>query len=393
VTALAQLEQSIAKYESYIQADPGNALLWLMLGDFYHRAGRFEEALASFERSLIESPEHTAAHSRVALVYISMHRFPEAATILRQLLVTTPDDPTLRYNLGLALFYQKQWDAAEHEFSRALALGLRSPDNLSYLTRCLHHLGKTREAIEFCAQWLAESRDDTSQAYLALLEMDHGNMAQASQLANEVLTRSPDNIDASIVVGTFSVEQQEIATAEKLFSNILKFQPNNPRAWLGLGVIHLYQQRHQDAISALETAASLMPENSGTVVALAWARLAARDFRGAEKTFRDAIKVDHNFAEAYGGLASALALQGRVDAARTEARVANRLNPANFGGHFANTVILKILGKTDLATSRLAELLQQAPAPGALPLIEHLRLYGAKHLQSPSAGMPDGPTT
>jgi tetratricopeptide (TPR) repeat protein len=390
VTALAELEQSIAKYESYIQADPRNALLWLMLGDLCHRAGRLEEALAAFERTLIETPDHAAARSRVALIYISMHRFPEAATILRELLATTPDDPNLRYNLGLALFYQKQWSTAEHEFSRALALGLGTPDNLSYLTRCLHHLGKTREAIEFCTQWLAETRDDTSLAYLALLEMDHGNMEQARKLAQDVLARDPNNIDAGIVVGTSSVEQQDITAAERLFSNILRLQPNNPRAWLGLGVIYLYQQKHSDAIGALEKASRLMPDNSGTVVALAWAKLAARDLRGAEKTFREVLVVDHNFAEAHGGLASALALQGRVDEARAEARIANRLNPANFGGHFANTVMLKILGKTELATSRLAELLQQAPAPGSPPLIEHLRLYGAKHLQSPSAGMPDG---
>lgn len=391
MTVPDDLAAAIAKHEAYVKADSGNGLLWLALGDLYHRAGRFEEALASFERVLIEAPGLAAARGRIALVYISLHRFADAAAILHALLGSTPDDRALHYNLGLALFFQKRWSDAEQEFSRALTLGLRTPDNLSYLTRCLHHLGKTREAIECCAQWLADTRDEASQAYLALLEMDDGNMVQARKLAEEVLARDPGNVNAGIVMGTASVEQQEMAIAERLFSNILKSQPDHPRAWLGLGVIHLYQQRHGDAIAALERATALMPDNPGTIVALAWARLAARDIRGAERTFRDAVQINRNFAEAHGGLASALALQGRVDEARAAGKTANRLDPGNFGGHFANTVILKILGKTELATRRLAELLEQSPAPGSPPLIEHLRVYGAKHLQSPAAGMSNVP--
>lgn len=385
-----ELEAAITKYESYVKADPQNAMLWLALGDYYHRAGRFEQALASFEHSLKESPDLVAARSRIALVYISQHRFAEATTLLRELLASAPDDASLCYNLGLALFYQQQWSEAEQQFSHALVLGLRTHDNLAYLSRCLHYLGKTREAIEFCSLWMADARDDISQAYLALLEMDDGNMPRARELADQVLTRDPDNVDAGIVVGTASVEQQEMATAEKLFANILRHQPENPRAWLGLGMIYLYQQKHSESIAALDKANRLMPDNSGTLVALGWAHLAARNVRGAEQTFRRALEVDHNFGEAHGGLASALALQGRVDEARESTRVAHRLNPANFGGHFANTVMLSLQGKTELATRRLAELLQQAPAPDAPSLLEHLRLYGIKHTQPPM-GTPDVP--
>ena len=42
-------------------------------------------------------------------------------------------------------------------------------------------------------------------------------------------------------------------------------------------------------------------------------------------------------------------------------------------------------------TELLAELLQQAPAPDAKPLIEHLRTYGVRHLpKTPPPGGPDG---
>ena len=388
----ASLQSSIAKHESYIKADPHNALLWVTMGDLYHRAGRFEEAVASFERSLIETPRSAAAQGRIASVRISQHRFAEAESVLRELLASEPDSAALLYNLGLAQFYQDKWQAARQSFDRALSLGLKTRDNLAYLTRSLHHLGRTREAIESCNRWLEQAQDDPSKAYLALLEMDEGNMARAQELAQDVLSRDPENLHASAVAGAWSVEQQEMQAAERYFGNILRRQPENGRAWLGLGLIRLYEQKQADAVEALQQAVRLMPEHSGTVVALGWAHLAARDMRAAEKTFRQAVALDRNFAEAHGGLASALALQARIDEAQQEVRLANGLDRANFGARFAQAVLLTIRGKKQLATELLVKVLEQSPAPGAQPLIEHLRLYGAKQLAKtpPPRESPDG---
>lgn len=387
----SSLQTSIERHESYIKADPHNALLWVSLGDLYHRAGRLEEALASFERSQLEAPESPAAKGRMASVRISQHRFADAERVLGELANLEPENPALAYNLGLAQFYQDKWREAQASFDRALALGLKTRDNLAYLTRSLHHLGKMREAIGSCEQWLAQTSGDEARAYLALLEMDDGNMARAQELAQDVLARDPENLHASTVAGSYSVEQQDMESAERFFGRILERQPQNGRAWLGMGLVRLYQQKHAEAIPALDEAVRLMPDNSGTIVALGWAKLAARDARAAERTFRQAVAVDRNFAEAHGGLASALALQGRADEAQHEVKLASGLDRMNFGGRFAQTVLFKIRGNTEAATDLLAELLQQAPAPDAKPLIEHLRSYGVKHLPKTPPGKPDGP--
>jgi tetratricopeptide (TPR) repeat protein len=262
---------------------------------------------------------------------------------------------------------------------------------LAYLTRTLHHLGNTREAIELCSQWVEQAKSSASNGYLALLEMDDGNMPRAQELAQQVLARDPENNDAAVVVGTWSVEAQEMEQAERLFEGILHRQPNNPRAWLGLGLVRMYQQKHSEAIPALERAGQLMPRNVGTIVALGWAHLAARDVVNAEKVFHDAVAADHNFAEAHGGLASALALQAKVKEAQTAALVANRLNSANFGAKFAQSVLLTIHGKTGAAQRLLSHVLEHAPTPDSKTLIEHLRLYGARQLKSGHSATPRQP--
>jgi tetratricopeptide (TPR) repeat protein len=98
----------VHRYESYVRADPGNPLLWMNLGDLYHKLSRFDEAIACFERCLHDHPEYTSARSNLAAVMISQHRFVEAERLLRALLEEAGNDPALLFNLGVSLYYQKR---------------------------------------------------------------------------------------------------------------------------------------------------------------------------------------------------------------------------------------------------------------------------------------------
>lgn len=387
----SEIASKAEKYEAYVKTDPKNPLLWLSLGDLYHQLSRFDDAISCYERSLTESPNLHAARSRIAAVMISQHRFEAAEDQLRQLLNDSGKDPALLHNLGISLFYQERWQDAHDCFAEAEAAGLRAPTNYAYASRALHHLGKMPEAIDACRKWIETQTTPQSKGYLALLEMDEGNMAVAHELALEALSQAPDQTEAAIVVGNAAVERQEMAPAAARFNGVLRQEPDNGRAWLGIGLVHLYEEKHDLAIEALEKASRLMPRNSGTIVALGWARLASRDAVGAERTFRHAIEVDRAFGEAHGGLATALAFQAKVDPAREAIKTAMRLDKANFGAAFAHTVLLKMHGKDQQAQDLLAKLLQQRPAPSAPALIDHLLLH-ARHAKKPIPSESEGQT-
>jgi superkiller protein 3 len=349
------------------------------LGDLYHKLSRFDEAIACFERCLHDHPEYTSARSNLAAVMISQHRFVEAERLLRGLLEEASHDPALLFNLGLSLYYQKRWPEAERAFTDAQAHGLSSSESYAYRARCRHYAGDMEQAIHFGRKWVETANDAESRGYLALLYMDQGNLTEARQLAQQVLLTAPDNVHAGLVVGTASIEAQEIVQASEQFERILAREPDNARAWLGVGLARLYQQRQEDAIVALEKAVKLIPDSVGIRVTLGWATLVSRDVVRAERIFRDALEIDHNFGEAYGGLASTLALQNRIDEAREEIRRARRLDAHGFGSLFAQTVILKLQGKDKAATEVLAGLLQQAPTPDGKTLIEQIEIFTRKN--------------
>lgn len=392
VRSAEDLAATIDRYESFVRADPGNALLWLNLGNLYHRAAKLEEAGACFERCLHDHPEVASARSQLASVRISQNKFDEAERMLRPLLQDAPEgdaDPALLFNLGLSLYYQRRWVEAERWFMAAAGRGVGTPQCYAYLARCRHWAGDMEQATEYCQRWVNAARDAESRGYLALLHMDRGDIAEAHRLAQEVLVESPDDSNAAVVAATAAIEGQEIAEASEQFQRVLVREPENARAWLGLGLACLYQQHHPEAITALERASGLVPDSVGIRVTLGWAIVAAREVRRAEEVFRDAIATDRNFGEAHGGLAVALALQMRVDEAREEIRRARGLDPHGFGAVFAHSIILKLQGQHEQATDILANLLQQAPRPDGKTLMEQIEMFLRKNPPPPGRALED----
>ena len=383
--------EAITRFEGFARVDPDNPLVWMSLGDLYHRVGRFHESLECYAKVLALEPGNLIAQSRLAGVMISLHDFAGAERQLESVLREGETDPALYHNLGLALYYQERWDEALEAFDAADASGLALPDNLAYRAYALHHQGNTEQALELARQWAAQAPGERAEGYLSLLEMDHGDIEAARRRASAVLEREPGNTDAAVVVGTWMIERQEAERGLELFRQVTEKEPDNPRGWLGLGLLQLYQQNFSLASQTLDRAKTLMPNNMGTLVTIGWAKLLNRDLVGAEHAFRHAVEVNRNFAEAHGGLASVLAMQGKEDESRAEIRRAMGLDKGGFGAVFAHSQLLERKGKHDAAVRLVSRSLQHTPREGGPSLIDSIQVFarreaarGATTLKPPS---------
>lgn len=368
-------EEEIRRFESYIKADPENELIWINLGDLYHETGRFDEAVACFEKCLSFDQGNMIARGRLANVLISQHRFDQAEEIIRGIIQKTGEDDALLHNLGLTLFYQRRFEDAWKQFRRAREMGLQAPSNLAYMVYSLHMRNQTAEALDLAATWQQESPGPETEGYISLVELDHGDMEAARQRARRVLQEQAANPDANTVMGTWHMEQQEVDRAVAHFEQVVRSEPNNPRGWQGLGLAYMHRRDFARAIEVLEKAQTLMPDNATNHLIIGWARLAEKDAPAAEKAFRDAINADRNFGEAHGGLATALVFQNRLEEADTEIKRAMGLDSKGFGAAFARSVAMQLKGKGNQATRLLAKVLEQQPLPRSKPLIEHIQHY------------------
>lgn len=372
MASIEQLQQKIRSFSTYLQADPDNKALLLEMGELYHQAGQLDDALTYLVRLLELDPGSVVAQSRIASVYLSQHRFAEASEILETLSASGERSPALDHNLGIALFFQERFEQAASHFGAARDAGIDSASNAKFLAYCLHHAGDLDGASAACEAWVAADAGPAGRAYLSLLSFDQGDREKARALSQQVLAETPDSPDANAVAGSLALEDQEIDTANAHFSTVLAQQPDNGRALLGFGLTLLHKDDHPGAVAALTKASDEMPGNAGTAVALAWTLLTGGDPAGAEARFRMAIDMDRNFAEAHGGLASALVFLKRLEEAKQSIAVANKLDRNNFGAVYAQAAILKLDDRSDLADRLIARALQHAPVEGGPTLLQGL---------------------
>ena len=389
---LDALNEKIARYQSFVEADPDNPELWFTLGELYHKISDFDAALSSFDRCLSIVPGNAVALSHKGLVKISQQRFADAEKLFVDLLRKKPNDAALMFNAGLAVYHQERWQDAFTYFNAAKDAGTAANICLPYLVRCQHQLGNLEDAIPLCEQWVEESKDLESKGYLAMLEMDNFNKDKARQLAQEVLQQDPSNVEATIVAASYEVEEQDIDQAESLFENVLSQRPNQPRALFGKGLTQLYKGNHAEAIRLLRAAADAMPKDTGARVALGWAEITSQDFKAAEKTFREIIAIDRNFAEGHGGLAYVLAMNHKIDQANEEIKTATWLDPHSFGAGAARSAVLGAQGKMERSVKFLANLLEEPMGPGQKPMIDHIQVYLTKRANEDKASNDDKPT-
>ena len=393
-TPHAATPSAIERHESYLRADPDNTTLRVALADLYHRAGRFDDALACLQPCLERAPAHAVARARVASVLISQQRFSEAEALLAPLTRETGDGALL-HNLGIAQYQQRRFADARTSFERA-GTALAATDaaaqaaNARWLTLACHHLGDTAAALESGRRW-AERGGDEAAGYLALVEMDHGDMAAAHQRAASVLARDPGNSNAAIVEAMWATETQEFDTAQSLFEGVAGHEQDNPRAWVGIGLGHLLQERHAAAIEAFETAARLLPGHAQTLTTLGWGRYVARDLAGAERAFRQAIAANRGFAEAHGGLALTLVVLQRYAEARRATRIALRLNPQGFGAVYAHGALMAIDGKRAQGEAEIAQALQRPIMADGRSLMNHLQMHLRRQVARGAVAEPPPP--
>jgi tetratricopeptide (TPR) repeat protein len=386
MSTVAQINQSIERYENYVRFDGDNLNLRMTLADLYHRAGRLAEAQAAYDDCGKLAPDNAVVRSKMAALLITKHRFADAEQAYRALIADGVRAPALVHNLGICLFYQQRWEEAHTQFSRAIEAGSRTQADYAYLSRCLHHLGRLDEALAAARQWEDHGGGAQARGYAALLQLDHGAADKAEQLAHEVLASEPDNVYGNLVAGLGAIEQERHDAAQRHFETVLRQQQDNARAWQGLGLTQLYAQDYVQATTSLEQAEALQPGQVGVLVTLGWVHVITQDFIAAEQAFRRAIETNRNFAEAHGGLAVALAMQEKHDQAEQEMRVAQRLPGQSYGADYAEAILMAGRGEQQAASSLLATVLARSPRPGLPPLSTYVHRHLPATAKRHSAG-------
>jgi len=117
-------------FSEVVKDDPNDADAWYLLGRTKYNENRFDEAIASFERSLSLRPKHVEAENNLGLFFQGLSRQVEARAAFQTAIDWQSGrsnlDPQPYLNLGVLLLYQNQADKAVPLLETAAKL---APDN------------------------------------------------------------------------------------------------------------------------------------------------------------------------------------------------------------------------------------------------------------------------
>jgi Flp pilus assembly protein TadD len=235
-----RLDEAVAGYRRTLALRPDDPETHNNLGVALRGQGRLGEAVASYSRALALRPDYRDAHSNLGIALAQQGRLDEAVASYGRALVLRPDYPEAHNNLGSALAQQGRLDEAAAHFGRALALRPDYPEAHNNLGGALAQQGRMDEAVVHfrCALAL---RPDYPEAHndLGSALAQQGRLDEAVASYGRALALRPDYPEAHSNLGSALADQGRSGEAVAHFRRALALRPDYPEAHSNLAIVLL----------------------------------------------------------------------------------------------------------------------------------------------------------
>lgn len=144
---LNEPEPAVAELNAALGKDPDPGIVYGALGAAYASMGKRDDSAAAFKKAFEHGPG-AGVLINAGAAYTEMGRLDEAVIYYREAEALDPENPALRYNMGLLLYGKGLYRKALEEFNRASGKGLDDLKISLSKARTLLRLGRYDEALE-----------------------------------------------------------------------------------------------------------------------------------------------------------------------------------------------------------------------------------------------------
>ena len=318
------------------QAEDPKALIEGALAD--HKAGRFAEAIAAYQRFLELQPRNIEIRSNLGAALAHEGRYQEAIDQYRQALAVDATRTAVRLNLALALY--KAWEIAEaaQELEKVVA---GQPDDKNarlLLADCYLRMGQFKKVVGALTILEPTAADDHAVAYLMGMALILDEQPARGQVLIDLILRAGDSAQARLLMGVTRLMALEPAAARDDFARAVELDPKLPSAHaslgqalmqlgdtdgaaqhfqkelednpndydanLYLGVILRQGQRYPEAMSRFRRALSVRPASSTARYQVGSLHLVLGEIEEARKVLETVVVEEPKFVEAHVSLAT-----------------------------------------------------------------------------------------
>ncbi|WP_426442353.1 tetratricopeptide repeat protein [Bradyrhizobium genosp. P] len=308
-----QYESAIADLREALNGQPRSPELLLLMGSAYERDGKLELA----DRQYADASKSAAGNPSVVFRYVAFlqrqGKTTQVEDVLTDALSTNPRSLELLSALGQVRLTRQDWKGALETADAMKAIG--GDKGGADLIRGAAFAGQNNMNKAIAAFEAAHaSVPDALQPVAALVGIfvRNGEADKAGALLRDSLTRNPDNLQLSLLMGRTQLAKKQVDQAEATFKTAIGQHPKDPAGYIALSNLYIGQKNFDEASKALQGGMREQPDSIDLRLNLGNVMIRMGDVDGAVAAYELILKNNPNVQLAVNNLASLL-LDYRTD--------------------------------------------------------------------------------
>ena len=255
-----------AEFASRAVAQDPSARAYNLLGMALQRIGKLDDALASFDRAIVQDPRCYEAHGNRANVLSEVGRHHEAVESYDHAVSLSPDSVEDWCNRGTALLELGRLDEAVASYDRAVSLRPELAELHFCRAKALARARRYSEAVagyDMAIERNPRLVDALNDRGVALIELDQAEQALAG--FNSVLAVEPGHFGALVNRGRALRRLGRLAESLVCYDAALAAEPGHADALNGRGLVRGLLGRVTEAMTDFGAALARAPNHLGAL--------------------------------------------------------------------------------------------------------------------------------
>lgn len=156
-----------------------------------------------------------------------------------------------------------------------------------------------------------------------------GDYNQAVQYLNQAISEDPGYLDALYMLGLSYFGQKNYAKAEEQLQAVIRRDPQFLEAYQYLGQVYMAQKKYEEAKAHFQRMANVPGAGVAGQYCLGVVFYQQKNLAMAEKSWREAIRLDNKDARSHNNLGVLMSVEGKHVEALAEFQLASKLNQEN----------------------------------------------------------------
>ena len=318
----------------------------------------FQTAIGFYQRAIEKEPTLSKAYIKLGLLETEQYNFERAYKLLKQAQALGPEDPDSYVAMGKFFFKEKDYTAAIDQLSKAFKLNPYDSEILYYagLLALLGRKDGQRDAINFFYRsYLLNPNNYDALVEWAKLKVLRFEKNFALKFVRNLIEQDANNPNWYWVMGEIYAANKEFRRAVTFYHQALDRDNHLSKVRMSLARSLEAVGEFDGAISEYTVASQLDRRNSEGAYRAAELLLAMKNYKEAEKGFRDLIEITPNYPSAHRSLAQIYAARDIKDKAMEEMHKEVTINPFNVNFRLEYAQLLMSYGKQELAVAELTD--------------------------------------